>query len=423
MIDENYLNENSLNNEAIKTKEKHPLFTFAKISNLYLIPFMAPLFWLIINFLRTKYVEDYNKDNENKIKFLLFVLFSLAQIFGGSFYFIIKKFQNPVKKNECNENIDKYRTTSLIIKIYEKSQKERLMKSIKITAVITLIGSIGDKFQMIVMDDVFYDSRLFFLIFTCLFSVIYLNKKIYNHQTISLSISIIGMLIALVGKFISGSDPNNQQTLKWYQLLPISFAIGITHAFELVISKHIMENLFVPPLKYIFISGIFKLIYEFVTDFFYCLITGEEKKLIFTSIKYAINENKIVECISFLILIFISAAIFHVLVYLTNYYFSTILLVITDLLSPLLLLIFIKLFTDDSKTSNIEFIFTIIGHIICIIALVFYNELIICNFCGLNENTIENIHKRGLDDQKKCLDRKTNASNESKDNSDFDLEQ
>ena len=53
-------------------------------------------------------------------------------------------------------------------------------------------------------------------------------------------------------------------------------------------------------------------------------------------------------------------------------------------------------------TKN-EFILSIIGYIICIIASLFYNELIICNFCGLSENTTDNIRRRGQEDQKDSL--------------------
>ena len=100
MIDENYLAENSLNNEAIKTKEKQSLFTFAKISNLYLIPFMAPLFWLIINFLRTKYIKDYNKVNIiSKQKSNGFFIFKnkIPRDLGSVLVFIVSDFEKIIR--------------------------------------------------------------------------------------------------------------------------------------------------------------------------------------------------------------------------------------------------------------------------------------------------------------------------------------
>ena len=89
------------------------------------------------------------------------------------------------------------------------------------------------------------------------------------------------------------------------------------------------------------------------------------------------------------------------MVFLTIYYFSPTFFVITDLFSPLFQLIIFKIL--DGVPTNNEFLFIIIGYIICIIASLFYNELIICNFCGLSENTAENIRKRGQEEQRESL--------------------
>ena len=145
----------------------------------------------------------------------------------------------------------------------------------------------------------------------------------------------------------------------------------------------------------------------------YWIFKGEEN--LFSTFKFLIDSENKTTCILCLIGIFFSSTIFQILVYLTNYHFSPILLVVTDLLSSLLQLIIEEItgIGIGGRPKPIEFVLCFIGFVICFIAMVIYNELIICNFCGLNENTAENIYKRGINEQKNCLKRMSNTSDDS----------
>ena len=46
---------------------------------------------------------------------------------------------------------------------------------------------------------------------------------------------------------------------------------------------------------------------------------------------------------------------------------------------------------------------SLIGYIISLTAAIFYNELIVCNFLGLNENVVDNIKNREQIEQRQTL--------------------
>ena len=415
MTDKTCSSNVQIETELLGAQKKQPLFSFVKITKYYLIPFMVPLFWEITDIFQRLYLNS-NEILLKKPSTPLLVLLSLVYLFGGLTHFITRK-NNILKdqnENDKNKNRPNNPRESIVIDLFEQNQKQRLIKCIKITAIITLIGSIGESSVMSTKLISIFDIRLFYLIFTSLFYVIFSKKKLFNHQIISLVTSGLGMIIVILVKILyqKGGEIN------WLEVLFIVIR-GIIHSVELVVGKYIMESILIPPLLYLFISGIFKFTYEFSIDFFYSF---REEESLFVSFKYLVDDENKISSIIFLILFFFSSMIFQILVYLTNYYFSPILLAITDLLSPLLQLIFEEItgIGIGGRLGLYEFVFTITGYMICLVAMVFYNELIICNFCGLNENTVQNISKRGVNEQKTIL---RNVSDENNiDNIDCDLE-
>ena len=53
-----------------------------------------------------------------------------------------------------------------------------------------------------------------------------------------------------------------------------------------------------------------------------------------------------------------------------------------------------------------ESILKFIGYIFLIIACIIFNEIIICNFCEMNYNTIQQIEERGIEDVKETNNNK-----------------
>ena len=125
-------------------------------------------------------------------------------------------------------------------------------------------------------------------------------------------------------------------------------------------------------------------------------------------------ENK-KECIITLVFIVILATVYHILFIFTLYYFSPTLFIITDLLSPFLTLFFSLIYDNDFKDKAFlkNFVLNLIGYFISLAAAIFYNELIVCNFLGLNENVVDHIKKREQNEQHQALLSRIESSNNS----------
>ena len=75
----------------------------------------------------------------------------------------------------------------------------------------------------------------------------------------------------------------------------------------------------------------------------------------------------------------------------TIYYFSPMIFLLTQIVFPLIIWI-IDIIRDDYVLY--EMIFTGIGYLILLFAVLIYHEIIILNFCGLSKNTRKFIEER-----------------------------
>ena len=89
---------------------------------------------------------------------------------------------------------------------------------------------------------------------------------------------------------------------------------------------------------------------------------------------------------------FLINALLQVLIFLVCYYFSPEVFAISDIISPYLS--FLLKVGESNVTNAIDIIFTSIGYIIVILGSFIYNEIIVCNFWGLNENTWKAINEK-----------------------------
>ena len=104
----------------------------------------------------------------------------------------------------------------------------------------------------------------------------------------------------------------------------------------------------------------------------------------------------------YIILCFIFATILQFLTLLVIFYFSPILLMVTDIISPMLTWI---VSTIEGERELPGVVLNPIGYLIVLFSSLIYNEIIIFNFCGLSENTKKFVEIR-LNEESKDL-RKT----------------
>ena len=108
-----------------------------------------------------------------------------------------------------------------------------------------------------------------------------------------------------------------------------------------------------------------------------------------------------------IIMYFLINTVLQILIYLVCYYFSPEVFGISDIISPYLS--FISKVIEKKNTDILNIILNSIGYIIIILCSFVYNEIIVCNFCGLNENTWKAIDKKANEDYMGMLDRDSNS--------------
>jgi hypothetical protein len=111
------------------------------------------------------------------------------------------------------------------------------------------------------------------------------------------------------------------------------------------------------------------------------------------------NENNYI-CVSNyyikIIFYFILNTILQALIFLVVYIFSPELFAISDFFSPLFS--FIAQWIADQEKEGLKIFLYVLGYLIMALGAFIYNEIIVCNFCGLNQNTWKAIDQKAYDD-------------------------
>ena len=84
------------------------------------------------------------------------------------------------------------------------------------------------------------------------------------------------------------------------------------------------------------------------------------------------------------------------LIFLVVYIFSPELFAISDIFSPLFS--FIAQWIQEKEKNGIKIFLYVLGYLIIALGAFIYNEIIVCNFCGLNQNTWKAIDQKAYED-------------------------
>jgi hypothetical protein len=168
------------------------------------------------------------------------------------------------------------------------------------------------------------------------------------------------------------------------------FVSSIGYSNFLVLLKYLMNRFYFSPYLCLFFLGIFSIILNTIGFIIVSLLKYQNLSLIIDNFTFENIDNP-VKLILYLCATFISASFLQIFSNLVIYYFSPILLMVTDSISPMLLWIFLIL-PEEEKAINI--VFNASGYLISLISSLIYNEIIILNFCGFNKYTKKYILKR-----------------------------
>ena len=379
----NYCNTFEINDEKEKEyigKEgnKKSIISFSKLNKYYLIPFILPIFFLIIDFFSDLIAKS---KVINKSDFIDSIFTSLSLIFAGLFYFIPYFKVNYNKKNdsqfikEISNELSKY--------FYIKINKYNSCKILIFIILLSLIIAIEEFHYIFLLDKTIIEKRIYFLFFIPLFSKIILKEHLYKHHYFALIISIIGIIFLLIPVCLSIRTDDIISNI-------LNLIIGIIYPLFMVLIKYIIEKYYIHPLKISFSIGVISLFFTFIIYLIFSLIKYNDLSYFSDIFDFSKTENNLT-IIIYIILYNIFYIIMELLFFLALFYFSPTLLIITNMISPFINWI-IESIKEGMKIP--DSVLYPIGYLIVIFSSFIYNEIIIFNFCGLNINTKIFVHQR-----------------------------
>ena len=349
-------------------------------------------------------------ENEAEIDLLELICLNISDIFAG---FLVLNTNNIISKmiKEKEEKIDKkkyektdsgntieliYRKTQIEIKgkyfIFLASILDFFARSVFFIYSFTMIKGQENEYKKLKEWEIDW-LILFDILSRVIFSKIFFKTKLYRHHFVSVIICIFGFIIMSTLDIISISKNDNKNYIYLFFVLPKY----ILFPLEDVINESIFRKNFIFPQKLMFIRGIL----EFFIIFVLCLILVLSRKIEFN--KFFIENNlslQIIFRLFFIIVSFFRTFFLMKVIYLYNSQYVSFLIIVFSFSN------FFKSFSsweNDDAEKQILKILQIIPLIIVLFGTLIYNEILIVNIWGLNENTKKNILiKEEIDRKQSC---------------------
>ena len=170
---------------------------------------------------------------------------------------------------------------------------------------------------------------------------------------------------------------------------------SLSYSLFLVLVKYITCKYFVSPYACCLIIGIYSTIFLLIVLAIHSYAKSGNLSNLANSFKISKIDKKL-KFYGLLILSYIIYSITQYLVYMTVYFFSPMIFIITQVIYPLLRYSVNIIEGQDYKIFDL--IFNIIGYLILLFGILIYHETIILNFWKLNEDTKKFIEKRQKED-------------------------
>ena len=344
-----------------------------------------------------------NDEVQNEYMFTIFL--NLADLFSGFLVLYIKKTSKSIKEAEIQKGSrDKNDNKNIIDKLISKNDKKTKKNYFTIKLIIIgifdylsnslywiafAITDVEDKdFSHLLQKDI---VCVFDILMRYIFSIFILKIVLYKHSKVSVLMIVFGFILFLISDILLLIfTPNNESIFKilYYSGILLFKAILLPNE-HIMIKKIFMENHILPEkmqfLRAIIITSILTIItpilyFSFRLELNWCF----EKKTYFLMIFYIIR--------SFFKSYFTLKIIYHFSAQSVSF------LIISESIGDSINKL-IKFINDNN--SYIFFVFPeIFGILIILFATLLYDEVIIINKCGLNENVRLGIINRGEEDNK-----------------------
>ena len=373
-------NETKEKEKEKEKEDKECLFSFGKINKYFIFPFLCPIICMFCNYLIISIIQEFHLENK---QFFLSTFINSTYIGGGLVYFI-SWIRTKTEETRDIVQIDSERKSSFVKYIYNEGgiQTDKF-KIFLLLLYLSFLLAIFDVVDVYALGRNTFEERLYFLFFIPLFSKLTLKISIFKHQILSIFIGSIGLILLFIPVILV---IEKEDTI----INVCMFVSSIGYSNFLVLLKYLMNRFYFSPYLCLFFLGIFSIILNTIGFMIVSLLKYQNLSLIIDNFTFENIDNP-VKLILYLCATFISASFLQIFSNLVIYYFSPILLMVTDSISPMLLWIFLIL-PEEEKAINI--VFNASGYLISLISSLIYNEIIILNFCGFNKYTKKYILKR-----------------------------
>lgn len=235
--------------------------------------------------------------------------------------------------------------------------------------------------------------RMFELFIVCLISYFIFKSLLYLHNYLALILILIGLIFII-------------PTLTYNDFMISSLAYGIIAIIFFAVletsEKWIMDKKFFSPHEINFFIGFYSLVISII----FCIVgsfnecpnwlpfcKGEKRMVDFGGILNDLSGNVyyILQVIAFILL----TIGYNTYIQLVFKHFTPSHRIIADCFSSLILM-----FIDFGHNASLLHIPRIIGALIILVGILFFNEILVAHFCGLDKNTKEKITSRAGEEDK-----------------------
>ena len=364
----------------------------SKLNKYFLFPFFIPILSIISSKIIIYLIRNYEFGN---IDYFCSIYICSSVIVGGLSFFIslIKSREDKDRTSirESNTNINSTNSSIKLIYHGEGIGKKYKKKIFMILLFISVLFALNVFFgQVYVLNYTVIDTRFYEILFICFLTKITLKTEIYLHQKFSIFVSFIGFVFLCIPVFF---------IMKKRDILINIILVfnSFSYSLFLVLVKNITSKYFVSPYYCCFIIGIISTVFLFIILVIHSyVIYGNLSKFLeafevnYIDIKYKFKF------FGLLILSYLFYSITQFLVYMTVYFFSPMIFIITQIIYPLLR--YATNIIEGTEYKIFDLIFNVVGYLILLFSISIYHENIIFNCWGLNKDTKIFIEKRQKED-------------------------
>ena len=389
--------------KVIIERKHEPPFSFQKLNRYFLMPFFVPIICFTTKFFseamklndREIDIKDVTEDNTHTFVFMYQIIQSICLILGGLTYFISHQ-KAKRRKDSGSYNVSYTITKRSLLRSSSEGSIEMENKiDIKKNLIIIFMPILIISYNLGIAYGVGYpqlEKRVYFLFFITLINIFIFKKEIYRHQKLALLITAIGIIPIYVsfGLFLKTDEYNI--------IYDVFLFIGsFCYSVYLVLIKYLTTTKRFAVLRLLLYQGLLCFAYTIILYIVISLARKGDLTYLY-NIFHCSETNYI--CVSFyyfkIIMYLILNTVLQALIFLVVYMFSPELFAISDIWSPLFS--FIALCIQIKEDKWLKIFLTVLGYLIIAVGAFIYNELIVCNFCKLNENTWKAIDRKAYND-------------------------